>query len=419
MVLRSPVRVSFNNSTINTTITLPASKSISNRVLIVSALCGSHNPAEHVRNLATCDDTTVLLQAFSQRLPYEINIGAAGTSMRFLTAFLAARCNDEHIITGSQRMKNRPIAILVDALRSLGADVEYVEREGYPPLKICGKSLKGGHLSIPGSVSSQYISAILMIAPLLQDGLTLKLTGEIISRPYINLTLDIMRHFGAKAEWTAQDTITIQYSPYSSTSFIVENDWSAASYWYEILAIKTATGADKHNRITLKGLYPNSSQGDSAIAKLFDKLGIDTRFTEEGVSISTKQEFTNIHRLEYDFTDIPDMAQTFAVTCCAMNIPFHFTGLQSLRIKETDRIDALCNELRKVGYVLESRNDRELLWNGNTCTPTFEPIDTYDDHRMAMSFAPLAIKFGHIDINNPEVVSKSYTNYWSDIQKII
>lgn len=404
---------------INCSINLPASKSISNRVLVVSALCDEDGAGE-IGNLATCDDTKVVNNAFADGLPYEINIGAAGTAMRFMTAFLAQRDGEEHIITGTDRMKHRPIKVLVDALRSIGASIQYVGEEGYPPLKIQGKKLKGGHLDVPGNISSQYISALLMIAPKLQEGLKLHLVGDIYSRPYIDLTLSIMQEFGAKAYWHDNDDIIIEPTGYKKRSYIVENDWSAASYWYEMSALLSANNEfmNDDDEVTIEGLLYSSRQGDSSIRYLFNLLGVKSVFKDkENISdVTLKTAITRVAKLEYDFVNIPDMAQTVVVTCCALGIPFHFTGLASLKIKETDRIEALKAELRKVGYVVEDRNDSELVWNGETCEPSFAPIDTYEDHRMAMAFAPLAIKFGKIEINNPEVVSKSYPNFWDDLQ---
>lgn len=406
---------------INCSINLPASKSISNRVLILSALCSEGDVTDGMENLATCDDTKVVKNAFSDGLPYEINIGAAGTAMRFMTAFLAQRDGEEHVITGTERMKHRPIKVLVEALKNIGADIKYVGEEGYPPLKIKGKKLKGGSLSVPGNISSQYISALLMIAPMLEDGLKLHLIGDIYSRPYIDLTLSCMQDFGAKAYWHDNDDIIIEPTGYKKRAYIVENDWSAASYWYEMAALMTANKEymSDEDEIIVEGLKDSSRQGDSSIRYLFNLLGVKSVFDNKDciTDVTLKTAITRVAKLEYDFLNIPDMAQTFVVTCCALGIPFHFTGLASLRIKETDRIEALKVELRKVGYVIEDRNDSELIWNGETCEPTFDPIDTYEDHRMAMAFAPLAIKFGKIEINNPEVVSKSYPNYWEDLAK--
>ena len=415
----------FAPNDINYDVNLPASKSVSNRVLIVSALSRQDDfNFDGVMNLATCDDTRVVREAFASSLPYEINIGAAGTAMRFMTALLAQRDGEEHVLTGTERMRHRPIKVLVEALRSVGADIEYLGEEGFPPLKIRGRKLVGGSVEVPGNVSSQYISALLMIAPVMEKGLKLRVSGKIFSRPYIDLTLSVMQDFGAVARWHDNDDITIEAGGYKNIDYTVENDWSAASYWYEMAALcyYGRPSSDFHfngdTSIVLKGLMDSSRQGDSSIRYLFSLLGVKSVFkSKRGISeVSLKPAITKVSKMEYNFANIPAMAQTLAVTCCALGIPFHFTGLDSLKIKETDRIEDLKTELRKVGFVIEDRNGSELIWTGENCEPTFEPIDTYEDHRMAMSFAPLALKFGKIDINNPEVVSKSYPNFWEDLK---
>ena len=392
-------------------IKLPASKSISNRALIIHALTGGSIIPE---NLSDCDDTEVVIHALEQ-MPEVIDIKAAGTAMRFMTAFLAATEHGEHVITGTERMQHRPIKILVDALRQLGADIAYEKEEGFPPLRIKGATLDGGQLEVAGNISSQYISALLLIGPMLRKGLTLRLLGDTISRPYIDLTLWTMREFGADAEWTAVDTITIQPKPYESRPYIIENDWSAASYWYEIVALSD----DPEAEVCLEGLMDGSKQGDSSVRYIFSLLGVKTTFGTRKSGVPTKVTLTKsghrVNRLEYDFVNVPDLAQTFVCTCCAMGVPFHFTGLQTLKIKETDRIAALKTEMAKLGYQLEAINDCELKWDGQKSQISNSPIDTYDDHRMALAFAPLAMK-SPISINNPQVVSKSYPRFWEDLE---
>ncbi len=391
-------------SLLKSTITLPSSKSISNRTLILNALSGC---PQDIQNLSDCDDTEVLVKALGFE-ECDFDIKAAGTAMRFLTALLATK-EGNWTITGTERMKNRPIKLLVEALMSVGGKIEYMEKEGFPPLRIHGSQLQGGKISMAGNVSSQYISALLMIAPLMKNGLTLQLKGEVVSKPYIHLTIELMKIFGVNAEWNGA-TIDIHPQSYKPVSFTVESDWSAASYWYEIAALSKV-------EITLKGLFENSLQGDSAVARLFEPLGINTVFTTGGVIL--KQADRQTQTMEYDFEDEPDLAQTFVTTCCLLNIPFHFTGLQSLKIKETDRIEALKNELRKLGYLLEDSNNSILTWDGKRCEAEATPtIKTYEDHRMAMAFAPAALVRQHgITIANPEVVSKSYPYYWEDLQK--
>lgn len=395
-------------------IDLPASKSLSNRALIMNALAGGKGQLQHVSD---CDDTQVMLAAFDQdttKYVYAadgarmVDIGAAGTSMRFLTAYFATREGAEVIMTGSERMKKRPIALLVEALHSLGAEIEYLEAEGCPPLRIHGKQLQGGDLCIDGSVSSQYISALLMIAPTLSKGLRLTLTGQVTSVPYIEMTLSMMQEYGIVTNWN-RETMVISVEPqaYQAREYFIESDWSASSYWYEIMAL-----ADSNN-ITLEGLFENSLQGDSAIANFFEQ-------------IKAKPQV-----LRLDMTSQPDLAQTVIAACCALDQPFEISGLHTLRIKETDRVAALETELKKLGYVIKDQtvelcaegHDAEaktivMSWDGERCEPEAKPvIATYKDHRMAMAFAPLSLKLGSIDIDDPAVVSKSYPSYWEDLKK--
>ena len=384
------------------TIQLPASKSISNRALIIYALSGGRNLPQ---NLSDCDDTEVIIDAL-RSMPDEINIKAAGTAMRFMTAYLSVM-RGTHVITGTERMQHRPIAILVDALRKLGAQIEYVAEEGFPPLRITGKKLAGGQLVIPGNVSSQYISALLMIGPMLEEGLTLQLTGDIISRPYIDLTLWMMGEFGAEAKWSSADTITVAHKPYKSRDYFIESDWSGASYWYEMVALS----GDSDAEVQLTGLMDGSMQGDSTTRYIFSLLGVKTIFEtqKKGVPqmVTLKKNGRGVSKLEYDFVNAPDLAQTFVVTCAALDIPFHFKGLSTLKIKETDRIAALKKEMQKLGYVIHDVNDSELYWDGERCEPNLAAgIDTYEDHRMALAFAPFAMKQPGLIINNPQVVTK-------------
>ena len=393
---------------INAQIMLPASKSISNRALIINALANGTHPLE---NLSDCDDTQVMLRALQAQPGETIDIMAAGTAMRFLTAYLSVTPGDR-IITGTQRMKQRPIGILVDALRELGANIEYVEKEGFPPLRIQGTTLTKSHISLPGNISSQYISALLMIAPTLKNGLQVTLTGDIISRPYIDLTLQLMKDFGAQASWLNDHELKVEPQPYRSTPYYIEGDWSAASYWHEIVALS------KDATITLPSLFRKSYQGDSKMADQFALLGARTSYKENGITI-LKPKMVDISQtihVNLDFTNQPDLAQTFVVTCALQNITFRFTGLQTLKIKETDRIAALICEMKKLGYVLHEAEDSILYWDGERCERSGEAIDTYEDHRMAMAFAPACLVMDNICINNPQVVSKSYPRYWDDLK---
>lgn len=400
-------------SQIDATIKLPASKSISNRALVIHALSkGDLLP----QNLSVCDDTEVIVNAMQQN-PHVVDIKAAGTAMRFLTAYFAVTPGD-HVLTGTERMKQRPIRLLVDALRYLGADIEYVGEEGFPPLRVRGKELEGGYIEIPGNVSSQYISALLMIGPVLKKGISLRMTGGVISRPYIDLTLWMMREFGADADWTDVDTVTVRPCPYRQRAYVIESDWSASSYWYEIMAL----GKNSESSLRFEGLMDASKQGDSIVKYIFSLLGVKTRFastTDDTLFplVTLKAHQCMLPRLDYDFISAPDLAQTVVVTCALLDIPFRFTGLASLKIKETDRIEALKRELRKLGYVLRDENGDTLTWDGSRCEPTLEPIDTYDDHRMAMAFAPAAMVCPGLVINNPQVVTKSYPQFWADLEK--
>ena len=400
-------------------IVLPASKSISGRALVINALSGSSLLPD---NLSDSDDTQAMLNALRE-MPEVIDIGAAGTAMRFLTAYLSVTPGT-HTITGTERMKHRPIGILVDALRTLGADIAYEGEEGFPPLRIAGRNdIEGGELSVPGDVSSQYISALLMIAPTLKKGLRLTLTGQIASRPYLDMTMSMMRDFGAEVEWIAKDVIEVKPGSYRQRPYHIESDWSAASYWYEMVALSPDAGA----QVELVGLHHDSIQGDSKVWQLMSELGVATEYYEEpdGTEIIRLRKTGNLAcHFCHDFSHQPDLAQTFAVTCAMLDVPFRLVGLQSLRIKETDRIAALVEELGKI--VCLEGNDSELQWEGFYNIDDLELLpfeeftfDTYDDHRMAMALAPVCLRTGgEIVINNPEVVSKSYPHYWEDLEKV-
>ena len=386
------MQLTFSN-TLRGTMHLPASKSLSNRALILNALAGG---AWRIENLSDADDTRVLQQALMQGEGI-VDIGAAGTAMRFLTAYFALQ-DGTHILTGTERMKQRPIGILVEALRKLGADIEYVENEGFPPLRIHGRSLRGTSISVPAGVSSQYISALLMIAPYVEGDLHLELEGEVASRPYIEMTKSLVTMFA-------------QEKPHT---YHVEPDWSAASYAYELVAL--CPDPDAH--LTLPGLRADSLQGDKRVADFFLPLGVRTSFTAEGAIITKVPRSSE--PLHLDFSEQPDLAQTLVVACAMLRHPFRFTGLKSLRIKETDRIAALCTELKKIGVALTVSGDDAI-----ECTrfpqswPTFPiSIATYSDHRMAMCFAPAAYILPQLKIENPEVVSKSFPTFWDEISKI-
>jgi len=399
--------VSAPSGSLKARVVLPSSKSISNRVLVINSLSKS---LLGIKNLSNSDDTHVLVKAleFSGTV---FDIGHAGTAMRFLTALLACTPG-EWIITGSARMKQRPIRILADSLRKLGAEVEYLEKEGCPPLRIVGKELKGGIIELDGSVSSQYISALLMIAPTLKGGLTLVLQNRITSRSYIEMTLKLMNLFGVSHTWR-QNEIRIEEQKYAPVEYFVEADWSAASYWYEALALSPG------GIVELPDLVSSELQGDQAIEYWFEWFGIETTSFPGGIRISKVNERCP-SRLFLKFHETPDMAQTMASLCVAKRVPFHFTGLETLKIKETNRILALQNELGKLGAELTEPREGELKWNGfidPSREHTSPVIETYNDHRMAMAFAPLASCGKVIRINDPEVVTKSYPSFWNDLKE--
>ena len=479
---------------LNVSLALPTSKSLCARALVINHLC--EDPV-HLEGLSDCDDTQTILQGLealrnSEDAPLRVDIGAAGTAMRFLTALFAATPRLDVLITGSQRMKERPIGALVTALQAAGADISYVEKEGYPPLRIHGKQLEGGKIALPSNISSQYVSALLMIAPTMRDGLHLELVGKVASAPYIHMTMQVMKAFGVESKWE-NNLISIEsgqrYARTLSTrcgtteeteqaaSYAIESDWSAASYWYEIVALHP----DKAARVLLRGLRETSEQGDSVCARWFEALGVTTTFTAEGAilekssispqvqskndgslskgythSLQTDDKFSESNEclsktdcrssqatsnssqaichssqtnhssckdappLLLDFTAAPDLAQTFVVTCALLSRPFHFKGLESLRIKETDRIAALIAELQKLGKHIEAIGEGELRYTAHNDSSPAHPITiaTYDDHRMALAFAPAALLFPQLSIEHPEVVAKSYPHYWEHLSEL-
>ena len=465
---------------LNASLTLPTSKSLCARALVINHLC--EQPIQ-LEGLSDCDDTQAILQGLealrnSEDAPLRVDIGAAGTAMRFLTALFAATPQLDVVITGSQRMKERPIGALVTALQAAGADISYVEKEGYPPLRIRGKQLEGGTLALPSNISSQYVSALLMIAPTMRRGLQLELVGKVASAPYIRMTMQVMKAFGVEVKWEKNIISVVRGQRYARTqsshcgttketeqaaSYTIECDWTAASYWYEIVALHP----DKAARVLLRGLREASEQGDAVCAKWFEALGVTTTFTAEGailekstkspqvtlecdnstsedneLSSQTDDNFCESNEdlpqttspssqadyfsckdstpLWLDFAAAPDLAQTFVVTCALLSRPFHFKGLESLRIKETDRIAALIAELQKLGKHIEAIGEGELRYTAqNDSSPAHSiTIATYDDHRMALAFAPAALLFPQLSIEHPEVVAKSYPHYWEHLSEI-
>jgi len=394
-------------------IALASSKSESNRALIINSL--AKDSSENLLNLSTARDTQTMIRLL-QSIDQTADVIDAGTTMRFLTAYFTAT-NQNKIMTGTPRMCERPIGILVDTLRTLGADIEYLVKEGYPPLHIKGFSdQKTSEVTIRGDVSSQYVSALLMIAPTLPQGLTVNLTGDLGSIPYIKMTLEQMRAFGVNyvANWE-EKTIKVLPNTYQSTVYKIESDWSGASYWYSIVALSLF----ENTQVELLGLKQNSLQGDSDIVNIMSHLGVLSVFTRDGVFLSKIPAETT---LNWDFTNCPDLAQTVAVTCAALGIEATFTGIESLKIKETDRILALQNELKKFGgdLIEVEKNTTYKILSQQVVTNNKSPVTiaTYDDHRMAMAFAPLAMLMD-VTIEDPNVVVKSYPSFWDDIKKVL
>lgn len=397
------------NKIIKGSITLNGSKSIANRALIIRALTEGGFTIE---NLSNADDTRVLDDLLKSDADL-LDAGAGGTTYRFLTTYLSTCEGREVILTGSQRMQERPIRLLVDALKNLGADISYEKNEGFPPLRIKGKKLKGGKISIPANTSSQYISALLMIAPTLEEGLELELVGEIVSLPYILMTINLMKYFGAEAHLDG-NFVKVAPKRYISRPFFVEADWSAASYYYAIAFL-----ADQAE-ITLNGLSEESTQGDAVIAEIF-KPWVKTTYADNSIHLQ-KISSKKIENFEYDFLECPDLAQTVISALAAVSIDASMQGLKTLLIKETDRVAALDQELGKYGAKL-SGSVEENQWNlsSKTFDPATSPIPsiaTYEDHRMAMSIAPLALVTNKICIEEPHVVTKSYPKYWNDLQSL-
>ncbi len=391
-------------------LSLPLSKSMSARALIISALTPGAPLPEPV---AKCDDTDAMLAALSDHSEglRTINVGAAGTTMRFLTAYYAATPGSNVCLDGSDRMRQRPIGVLVDALRQLGADITYAGREGFPPLNIRGRQLRGGAVSLDSTVSSQYISALLMVAPTMTEGLTLTLLGEITSRPYILMTLKMMAAYGVEGELYA-GTVTVPAATYRahSTPVAIEGDWSAAGAWYAIEALSAG-------EIIIDNLAKDSCQGDRCLADIFYSLGVDTDWEgEEGAPTLLAHPDADA-RLSYDFSDCPDLAQYVTVTCAMLGFPFSFTGLHTLAIKETDRVAALRAELLKCGIVVDTSVPGSMSWDGRRAPIRQLPVfDTYDDHRMAMCLAPVSLYIPGVVIRDVEVVSKSYPGFWDDLR---
>jgi len=385
-------------------INVSGSKSESNRLLILQSLF----PNLSLKNLSNSDDTKYLGKALAGNQDI-VDISHAGTAMRFLTAYFSVQQGRELVLTGSHRMQNRPISILVDALRSLGAEISYEKKEGYPPLRIKGKEISKTRVKIQGNVSSQYISALLLMAPGLKNGLEVELQGKVTSVPYIKMTLALLSDLGIEYQWTGQIIRISAKENIKNSQITVESDWSSASYFYSLVALS------KNGKVTLSSYKKDSLQGDSSLVEMYKHFGVTTQFEDDRIILEKKT--SNYESLILDLSDSPDLAQTIAVTCFGLGIACDLTGLHTLKIKETDRLVALQQELEKLGADISVTEKSLHLKAGSTINKDVL-IKTYDDHRMAMAFAPLSLKVP-IQIDDAEVVTKSYTDFWDDFEAVL
>ena len=405
------IKLSYNLPTLNTNLQISGSKSETNRLLVLQALY----PNLVLENTSNSDDSEVMLNALQNfQLPTSnfqlVDVHHAGTAMRFLTAYFAIQEGKEVVLTGSARMKERPIKILVDALNQLGAEITYEEQEGFPPLRIKGKKLSKSKVTLQANLSSQYISALLLIAPKLENGLELTLEGEITSVSYIKMTLALLNEIGVETSFVENKIIVKPQSAIQNLKFTIESDWSSASYWYSIVAF-----SDLGFQVTLSSYKENSLQGDSALVEIYKNFGVETIFNDKNITLH-KVENLKPATLNLELNTCPDIAQTIAVTCFGLGISCQLTGLQTLKIKETDRLEALKTELTKLGATISVTNNSLTLEQSENIKPNIR-ISTYQDHRMAMAFAPLAVKVPII-IEDAEVVSKSYPAFWEDVKQI-
>ena len=399
----SLIKLSHSKLKTGITVKITGSKSESNRALILQALY----KGIELQNLSNSDDTQLLVRALSSNSKV-VDIHHAGTAMRFLTAYFSVLNNSEVTLTGSNRMKERPIQVLVDALTSLGAQIEYLGNSGYPPIRIVGRNLINNEVKLRANVSSQYISALLLIAPSLKNGLLLRLEGDITSRPYIEMTLALLSKIGVEVEFEGQLITVKPLKELENRKLLtIESDWSSASYFYGLIAL-SEVGTEVH----LSHYFSNSLQGDSVLQNIYKHFGIETHFTESGITLTKRTETKSTH-IDLNLVNAPDIAQTIVVTCFGLNMGCFLSGLHTLKIKETDRLVALKNELSKLGANISITNDSLKLKASNMFIPN-QTIETYNDHRMAMAFAPLAL-IGDIYINDKDVVSKSYPDFWRDL----
>ena len=399
------IKISSKNKTIYGSIDLESSKSISNRLLIIKALCKTKF---EIQNLSNAKDTKILnelLDSFNKRI--DLNCEDAGTALRFLIAFLATK-DGIWKVSGSKRMHERPVKPLIDCLKELGAEIKYLEKEGFPPIEIKSKKLKSKKLSLPGDISSQFISALLLVAPTIENGLTLEITSKVLSKPYIAMTLGLMSEFGIEYSWE-NNVIKVEQQNYIGKNIEVENDWSAASFWYSFLALS------KSGEVKIPNLYAKSLQGDSVLSSIYLKLGIKTEFNEDSIVLYKTKNIAK--ELELDLSNYPDLALPIIVTCCGLGIKAHLMGLESLKVKESNRLECIKKELEKFNVISSiSDSSIKIKKNQKIVQPT-SIIECHNDHRIAMSIAPLCMKVDSIKFDNKEVVNKSYPKFWEDFDR--
>ena len=400
------IEISSLNKTIYGSIGLESSKSISNRLLIIKELCKTKF---EIQNLSNSKDTKILnelLDSFKTRK--DINCEDAGTALRFAVAFLTTKKGTWKVL-GSKRMHERPIKPLIDCLIELGAEIKYLEKEGFPPIEIKSKKLKSKKLSLSGDISSQFISALLLVAPTIENGLILEITSKVLSKPYIDMTLDLMRQFGIEHSWENK-LIKVEQQNYLAKNIKIENDWSAASFWYSFLALS------KSGEIKIPNLYAKSLQGDSVLSSIYLKLGIKTEFNENSIVLYKTKNIAK--EIELDLSNHPDLALPIIITCCGLGIKAHLMGLESLKIKESNRLECIKKELEKFNVICSISDSSIKIKKNQKIVQPKSIIECHNDHRIAMSIAPLCMKVDSIKFDNKEVVNKSYPKFWEDFDRV-
>tara|TARA_B100001093_G_scaffold130799_1_gene123359 strand:+ start:8958 stop:10178 length:1221 start_codon:yes stop_codon:yes gene_type:complete len=400
------IEISSNKQTIYGSIDLESSKSISNRLLIIREFCKTKF---EIQNLSNATDTKILNETLEvYETKKDIKCEDAGTALRFVMAFLTTK-KGNWVVSGSKRMHERPIKPLVDCLVKLGANIHYLEKVGFPPIKIKSKKLYCKNLSLPGNISSQFISALLMVAPKIKGGLNLEITSKVLSKPYIDMTLDLMSEFGIEYSWE-NNLIKVKEQNYSSKNIKVENDWSSASFWYSFLALS------KSGEIKIPNLYANSVQGDSVLSIIYSRLGIKTEFYGDSIVLSKTIKIAK--EIELDLSNFPDLALPIIVTCCGLGIKAHLMGLESLKIKESNRLECIKKELKKFNISCEIDSSSIKINENQKIIQPKSSVECHNDHRIAMSIAPLCMKVDSIKFDDKDVVNKSYPKFWSDIQNV-